>query len=47
MLNQARDVTFGRMVGHAAHRHRLAPFFIARRQRNLEDGRRRYGVFMK
>ena len=47
LLDQARDVAFGRVIRHAAHRDRLALFLVARGQRDFEFPRRRHGVFVE
>ena len=45
LLNQARDVAFGRVVRHAAHGNGGALFLVARGQRDFELARGGDGVF--
>jgi hypothetical protein len=43
--DQPRDVAFGRMIRHAAHRDGRAFFLVARGERDFEFARGRDGVF--
>ena len=45
LLDQPRDVTFRRVIGHAAHRNRVALFLVARGERDFEFARGGNGVF--
>ena len=45
LLDEARDVAFGRVVRHAAHRDGRALFLVARGERDFELARRGDGVF--
>ena len=44
LLDQPRDVAFGRVIGHAAHRDGGALFLVARGERDLELARGGDGV---
>src|SRR5579884_3044098 len=46
-LDQTRDVAIGGVIGNAAHGNRLAPLFVARRERNFELARSRDGVVVE
>jgi hypothetical protein len=45
LLDEARDVAFGRVVGHAAHGDGRAFFLVARGERDFQLARGHHGVF--
>ena len=45
LLNEARDVAFGGVVGHAAHGDGRALFLVARGERDFQLARGHHGVF--
>ena len=47
LLDQARDVVFGGVIGDAAHRDRLAFFLVARGERDFELARGGDGVVVE